>query len=133
MKSLILLGLLFSFNSYALEVCNYRDTTDFFHALKSEAIKPIKVSKNPKRFTFIEKQMIHLTVTLRDWLSGTTKDDALVIFGEKGNVRHFEIDGRHFALALYYPNGVEHGAYYELRNSSYRLIAEINDGHIICK
>lgn len=133
MKIFFLLGLLFSFNAFSFEVCDFRDTTDLFHELKKTGIKPSKVSKNIKRFTFIEKQIIHRTVTQRDWFSGANREEALSIFSEMGNVRHYTINEKEYALALYYPQGVEYGAFYELKNTTFKLVAEIIDGHIICK
>lgn len=133
MKIFFLLGLLFSFNAFSFEVCDFRDTTDLFHDLKVNNIKPTKTSKNPKRFTFIEKQMIHLTVTLRDWFGGANKEEALLIFSEKGNVRHYTVGEKSYAFVLYYPQGEEYGAFYEFKNSSFRIVAEIISGQILCK
>jgi len=132
MKIFFLLGLLFSFNAFSFEVCDFRDTTDLFHSFKVDAVKP-RVSRNPKRFTFIEKQMIHLTVTQRDWFGGANREEALSIFSEKGNIRHYRIEDKAYALALYYPQGTEYGAFFELRNSTFKIMAEIIDGQIICK
>ncbi len=141
MKFLIIFALLISAQTFAADICHFEETSDFFSALEAEGIKPYKKSKNHKRFTFIEKQMIHLTVTLQDYLRGATKEESLLLFGDyyegeigsnAGEILYFKIADKDFALVHYWPGDNEYGAYYEVKNSAFRLVADIEDSFINC-
>lgn len=143
MKFLLALSLLVTTSAFAAPFCDYQETSQFQDALQASNIKPVKKSTNPKRYTFVEKQMIHLTVTLQRWLSGSSKEEAFSIFideyeGRKGhnagNIIYYQIAGRYFALVHYYPGENEYGAFFEVvQNGSYRLLADVSDSYITCK
>jgi hypothetical protein len=136
MKFLIILALTLTTQAFAVDICQFNETWDFKQALISEGYKPTKTSKNHKRFTFIEKQMIHLTITLQDWLKGSSRDEALEMFGqdgEDGQVVYYVIGEKKYALVHYWPGDNEYGAFFELKNSTYRLVAYIGDSFIECK
>ena len=59
MKTLILTILFLSSSAFAQDICNFQETWEFEEALTAKGIKPAKKSTNHKRFTFIEKDMIH--------------------------------------------------------------------------
>ena len=143
MKYLLTLALFIATNAFAHEVCSYEETYEFFDAIEARGLKPIKTSKNHKRFTFVEKQMIHLTVTQQDYLAGSTKEESLEIFGDyyngsqgsnAGLIKYYEVDGQKLAYVHYFPGDNEYGAFFEISNNgSFKLFASVNDGGIICK
>lgn len=143
MRLIFILSLLLTTNAFAIDICSFEETFSFGKAFEAKRIRPVKTSKNHKRFTFLEKEMIHLTVTLQDWLKGASRQEALKIFADirengqpgdlAGEILYFRISGKEYAFALYYPGDNEYGAYFELKGSSYKLIAEIHDSEIICK
>lgn len=136
MKTLIILALLFSVNAFAFHPCDFEMTQDFTDVLKASGIKPHKISKTPSKFRFIEKQMIHLTVSLQDWLNGVSRKEALELFVEDrndGEIRYYQLDGREFALVHYYPGDNEYGAFLEMTGSAFSLVAEIRDSDIYCE
>ncbi len=135
MKTFLLIVLLFTTNAFAFEPCSYPDTWSFFEDLKAQSKTATIISKNPKKFRFIEKQMIHLTVTLQDWLSGSSKAEALEMFTEgssDGEIQYFDFNGRRIALVRYWPGDNEFGAFFEMKNSAFQLLAEIRDSDIVC-
>lgn len=142
MKILILTLLFLTTSALAQDICSFEETWEFEDALKAQGIKPAKKSTNHKRFTFIEKDMIHLTVTLQGWLSGVSREEALDQFNDMrdgrsgslaGEIVYYMIDGKKFALVHYWPGENEYGGFFEVKDRSYRLIAEINDSFIECR
>jgi hypothetical protein len=133
MKFLVLFAFFFAVQAYAVDICSYRETWSFIEALDAEHIGPTKVSRNHNRFTFVEKQMIHLTVTLQDWLRGSSREEALEKFQEDGEIYYYEIDSRKYAFVRYWQGDNEFGAYYEMTRTAYRLVAKIEDSFISCK
>lgn len=142
MKLLLTLALFITTNAFAVNLCSFEETWQFNEALEAQRIKPIRISKNHSRFTFAEKQMIHRTVTLQDWLKGTSKAEAMEIFaamfngqpGENaGEIVYLNVHGKEIAVVHYWPGDNEYGAYYEMKNGAFRLIAEIGDSFITCK
>lgn len=136
MKLLLTLAFLITTNAFAVDICSETSTWDFAEALKAEGIRPSKIAKNHRRFTFTEKQMIHLTVTLQDYLNGTSRDEALAIFedaSDAGEIKYYTIQGKQYALVHYWPGDNEYGAYFALTRNSFKLIASIEDGDIYCK
>lgn len=86
--------------------------------------------------------MIHLTVTLQGWLNGLSQGEAMDNFndmynGESGSnageIIYYSINGKKYALVHYWPGDNEFGGFFEIKNRSYRLIAEINDSFIECR
>lgn len=142
MKLLLTLALFITTNAFAVNLCSFEETWQFNEALEAQRIKPIRISKNHNRFTFAEKQMIHRTVTLQSWLKGSSKEEAMEIFaatfngrpGENaGEIVYLNVNGKEIAVVHYWPGDNEYGAYYEIRNGAFRLIAEIGDSFISCK
>lgn len=139
MKAFILALILVSTQAFANEkICSVSETWEIF-----ETVKAHKVSKNHGKFSFSEKQMIHLTISLQDWLKGVSKEEALETFADMydgkigsdaGEIKYFRIDGKEFALVHYWPGENEYGAIFELkRNNAFKLIAEVGDSFITCK
>ena len=129
----LILGFL-SLNASATEVCSFEETWELQEHLDSLGIKPVQVSKNHKRFKFVEKQMIHHAITLDTWASGATREDALNMFASgEGQITYFSIDSRMLAFVQYWPGDNQYGAIYEMRNSVYKVVASIQDSFIECK
>lgn len=142
MKLLFTLALFITTNAFAVNLCSFQETWEFNEALEAQRIKPIRISKNHSRFTFAEKQMIHRTITLQDWLKGTSKEEAMQIFADfyngrqgsnAGEIVYLNVNGKEIAVVHYWPGDNEYGAYYEIRNGAFRLIATIGDSFITCK
>lgn len=133
MKFLIVIALTFTTQAFAANICNFQETWEFKEALKAEEIKATKISKNHKRFTFNEKRMIHLALTLQDWLSGISREEALEMFSPEGEIEYYSIGERTYALVHYWPGDNEYGAFFEVINGCYRLVAYIGDSFIECK
>jgi hypothetical protein len=132
--SIFLVLSFFSFNALAVEVCSFQETWELQDHLESSGIKPAQISKNHKRFKFIEKQMIHHAITLDTWASGATREDALDMFERgEGQITYFSIDSRVLAFVQYWPGDNQYGAIYEMRNSVYKVVASIRDSFIECK
>lgn len=141
MKLLIALAFFITTNAFAVEICSFEETWQVDEALETLKIKPIKTSKNFKRYTFAEKEMIHLTVTLQDWQRGLSRQEALETFADfwegkpgsnGGEIVYYNINGKTIVLVHYWPGDNEYGAYYELKNGAHKLIAEIGDSFISC-
>ncbi len=135
MKILIFLALFFTVNAFAVNPCDFEMTQDFREALQASGIKPHKVSKTFSKFRFNEKQMIHLTVSLQEWLSGIGRQEALELFVEDrndGEILYYQLDGKEIALIHYYPGDNEYGAFVEMKGNAFTLLAEVRDSDIYC-
>lgn len=143
MKLIIALALVLSAQVYAADICSFPETSDFIGALKEEGIKPARTSKNHSKWTFTEKAMIHLTISLENHLKGVSREDALKQFADwydgkpgsnAGEIVYFDIAGKKFALVHYWPGDNEYGAYFQVKmDGSFKMIAEIQDSFITCK
>lgn len=140
----LFLALLFiTTNAFAINICKFEETSDFKDELEERGIRPARVSKNHKKFTSVEKQLIHRTVTLQSWLKNSTMKEALESFGDyyegqqgsnAGEIEYYNIEGKQYILVHYWPGDNEYGAYYAInKNGSFKLVAEINDSFIECK
>lgn len=135
MKTFLFLALFISSNLLAFDPCSYPSTVEFIEDLESQGIEAVKTSRNPKRFRFVEKQMIHLTVSLQEWLNGVSRIEALDLFVENssdGEIVYFQLNGKEIALVHYWPGDNEYGAFFEMNSSAFRLLAEIRDSEIVC-
>lgn len=133
MKTLIAILFIFSFNAFAVDICKFEETFEFHDALKASKIKTLRIAKDHKKYTSVEKQLIHKTVTRQDWLKGNSAEQSLEEFGD-GEIRYYNIEGRQFILVHYWPGDNEYGAYFMVnKNGSFKLVAEIGDSFISCK
>jgi hypothetical protein len=135
MKIGFILLTLISFSSQAANICDFEETSEFHAELRESKITSHKTSSNSKRFTFIEKDMIHLTMTLQESYNWFSAQDSLVEFSHGGEISYYQIDGKEYALVHYWPGDNEYGAFFELkgRSRAYRLVAEIHDSSIYCR
>ena len=143
MKYILLAVLMITTNAFAVNVCDFNETSDFRRSLESEGVAPVRVAKNHRRFTSVEKQLIHKTVTLQSWLENISAKESLDTFGDyiggrrganAGEISYYNLDGEQLILVHYWPGENEYGAFYRLnKNGSFKLLAEINDSYIFCK
>lgn len=130
MKMLFALFLIIlSVPSFAFDICSYEETSDI--ELRAE-----KVSKNSKRFTFAEKNLVHRTVSLESHLQGVGRAEAFELFTEEsseGEIKYYSIDGQELIFVHYYPGDNEFGAFYSVREKGApKLIASVSDSFITC-
>lgn len=143
MKYIIALLLSIATSAFAVDICSFEETWNFKEAIKEQGIKPLKVSKNHKQFTFVEKTLIHRTVTQQDWLRNNSVKDSLESFGDyydgrpgpnAGEIVYYNIQGKQIVLVHYWPGENEYGAFYLInKNGSVKLLATISDSFISCK
>lgn len=143
MKFILLLSLFFSSVALCQDICQFQETSDFKTALKKDKVKPVRVSKDHTKFTSVEKQLIHKTVTGQSWKRGTSAEESLIEFGDyfdgklganRGEIEYYNFEGRQYILVHYWPGDTEYGAYFLInKNGSFKRIAEINDSFITCK
>lgn len=141
MKLLFILLMLTSGNAFCMNPCSFLDTPDFFKSLEAKKIRPSYVSKNHSRFNFNEKHMIHLTITLQEWFKGISREESLTLFAEtlgksknlrRGEIIYYNFPNKKIALVHYWPDSNEYGAFYEIKNNSYRLLAQVSESFIYC-
>lgn len=136
MKTLLLLTFILSSQAFAFDPCLYSETREFTRELEALNLEPVHVSNNHKKFRFNEKQMIHLTVSLQDWLKGASRHEALNIFtidSSDGEILYYRFGDKTIALVHYWPGDNEYGAFFEMKNNAFRLLAEIRDSGIYCE
>jgi hypothetical protein len=143
MKYIICVLLLASTSGFAVDICKFEETWQFHDALEAKRIAPAKVSDDHKRFTSVEKQLIHRAVTQQSWLRNIALAESLDVFGDyyrgkpgsnAGVIKYFQIDGKQFVLVHYWPGDNEYGAYFmRNQNGSHKLVATIGDSFIDCK
>lgn len=125
--------LLFSSLAQAQNICDYREISEFSRALKQSGIKISKVSKTASRFTFREKKMVHLAVSLNSNLHGVMDKEAYqLFFSAAGKVQYLSMNGENFALVEYSTAGHNFGGFFRLHDRAYTLIAGIDHGMIDC-
>ena len=145
MKYLILL-LLITSNAFAsLNICDYQETWELQEALEAAGIKTSKLSSNHKKYTFSEKQMIHLAVSQQSYLSGITREEAISNFADigydglpssnAGEIKYYKLNGAEMAIVHYYPGDNEFGAIFSIKPGARapKMIATIDDSFITCR
>lgn len=143
MKYILLAVLMIATNAFAVNVCDFNETSDFRRSLEAQGVTPVRVAKNHRKFTSVEKQLIYKTVTLQSWLQNISAKESLETFGDyidgrrganAGEISYYNLDGEQFILVHYWPGENEYGAFYRLnKNGSFKILAEINDSYIFCK
>jgi hypothetical protein len=101
------------------------------------------VAKNHKGWSALEKDMIHLAISLDNSLRGVTKEEALRKFADlyegrqgsnAGEIVYLTISDKQYALVHYWPGENEYGAFFQLKTGrAFKLVAEITDSFIECK
>jgi hypothetical protein len=80
MKLILAFIFFVSINSFANTICDYQETGEYLHALESKGITTFKTSKNHKRFSAREKEMIHHMITRND--AGLPQKESLLEFAD---------------------------------------------------
>jgi hypothetical protein len=133
MKFALFFILIFSSLAQAQNICQYREASQFSKALNQNGIKILKVSKTASRFTFREKKMIHLAVSLNSNLHGVMDKEAYELFSATGGkVSYLSMYGENFALVEYSVAGKKFGGFFRLHDRAYTLLAGIDHGMIDC-
>lgn len=133
MKLALLFTLLFTSFAHAQNICDYREYSEFSRALKQNGIKFSKISKSASRFTFREKKMVHLAVSLNSNLHGVMDKEAYSLFSSTGGrVQYLTLNGEPMALVEYTANGYKFGGLFRLHDRAYTLVAGIDHGMIDC-
>jgi hypothetical protein len=138
MKTIALMFMLVTTQAFASEVCKFEETVNF-----TEAYKEIRRSEDLNKFTVLEKKMIHQAVGLQRWREDLTQEQALLDFMDirenetlpgslAGAIVYYSVKGKTIALVSHYPGDNEYGAFFEVKGSSFRVIAEIGDSFIEC-
>lgn len=134
MKLVLLFTLLFTSLAQAQNICDYREYSEFNRTLKQNGIKFTKISKAASRFTFREKKMVHLAVSLNSNLHGVMDKEAYSLFSSSaGKVQYLTLNGESHAIVEYSVNGYKFGGLFRLHDRAYTLIAGIDHGMIDCR
>jgi hypothetical protein len=138
MKFALLLFMAMATHAFAADICQFEETWEF-----TQGVRPVRVSNNHKKFSTVEKHLIHKTVTLQDWKKNIELKESLLDFGDyedgkpgvnAGEIRYYNFEGKQYLLVHYWPGDNEYGAYFTInKNGSFKLVAIINDGFIECK
>lgn len=133
MKFALLIALFITTNVFAADICKFEETWEWYEANKAEGIKPVRTAKNFKKFTSVEKHLVHKTVTLQDYLKDLSLGDAVTEFSE-GEIEFYNIEGQQMILVHYWPGDNEYGAFFKInKNGSFKLLATVSDSFIECK
>lgn len=133
MKFALLVTLFITTNVFAADICKFQETWEWHEALKAEGVRPVRISKNFKKFTSVEKHLIHKTVILQDYLKDLSLGEAVAEF-EEGEIEFYNFEGQQTILVHYWPGENEYGAYFKInKNGSFKLIATVSDSFIECK
>lgn len=143
MKFLMSLVFLISLNARAVDICSFEETSNFTDSLSIQNIKPVRVAKNHKKFTSIEKQLIHKMINLDEYRATRTVQESLEEFGDyyegkmgsnAGEVVYYNFEGKQVILVHYWPGDNEVGAFFSInKNGSFKLVATVSDSFISCK
>ena len=144
MKYLLLLSFFMINRAFAVDVCSFQETWQFDEAMKKEKIKPGRVVTDHKKFTSVEKKLVHKTVTLQYHTSDNTLEQSLEDFvdlmsdgsrgANAGKIIYYNIEGMQLILVHYWPGDNEYCAFYLInKNGSLKLLGRINDSFIECK
>ncbi len=144
MKSLLILIALVSIQAQAaFDVCQFEDTVAFDEAVDAKKVTLVKQTNDHKKWTAIEKKMIHETIKSPE--SKITQFEALRYFGDyyedsteegsnAGEIQYFRAGNFKFALVHYWPGDNEVGAFIELGpKNQIKILATVSDQWIECK
>ena len=117
MKFLALLVMLASASTFAAEygVCDYIDSTDFV-----DAKTVISTADRPSRFSAFEKKLVK---------------EASELVGKSlknGFISYYNVNGKMIALVSSLIDEEHYGAFFEVKASSSKLIATIENDSIVC-
>lgn len=133
MKFALLITLFVTTNVFAFDICKFQETSDMDQELESLGVKPVRIAKNSKKFTSVEKHLVHKTVTQQDYLKGLGLAEAIEEFAD-GEIEYYNFEGQQMILVHYWPGDNEYGAFYKInKNGSFKLLANVSDSFIECK
>lgn len=133
MKFALLIALFVTTNVFAADICKFEETWEWKEAVEAEGVKPVRIAKNSKKFTSVEKHLVHKTVTLQEWLKELSLGEAVTEFAD-GEIEYYNFNGQQVILVHYWPGDNEYGAFYKInKNGSFKLLANVSDSFIECK
>lgn len=133
MKFALLIALFITTNVFAYDVCQFTETWEMHESLEAQGLKAVKITKNSKKFTSVEKHLIHKTVTIQDWLKDLTLAQSVEEFAD-GQIEYYNFEGEKIILVHYWPGDNEYGAFFKInKNGSFKLLATVSDSFIECK
>lgn len=133
MKFALLIALFVTTNAFATDICKFQETWEWKEAVEAEGAKPVRIAKNSKKFTSVEKHLVHKTVTLQEWLKELSLGEAVTEFAD-GEIEYYNINGQQVILVHYWPGDNEYGAFFKInKNGSFKLLANVSDSFIECK
>ena len=133
MKFALLITLFITTNVFAFDICQFEETSDMHEALEAQGLKAVKITKNSKKFTSVEKHLIHKSVTLQDYLKDLSQLESIEEFAD-GEIEYYNFEGDKIILVHYWPGDNEYGAFFKInKNGSFKLLATVSDSFIECK
>lgn len=130
---------------YASEVCRFNTTEEIEDAVAIRQVKKIKISKNHRRFSEIEKELIWRAVSSDQAYRRIGREEALSLFADMaegrrtpganaGEIIYYQLGSKDIILVHYWPGDNEYGAYFELLpNNKFKMVATVSDSDIACK
>ena len=133
MKFAILLTLFITTNVFAFDICQFEETSNMYESLKSQGLKAVRITKNAKKFTSVERQLVRKTITQQEWLKDLTESQSVKEFAD-GEIEYYNFEGQQTILVHYWPGDTEVGAFFKInKNGSFKLLATVSDSFIECK
>lgn len=146
MKSLLILIAFFTVQAHAaFDVCKFEDTGAFDEAVDAKKVTLIKRHDDHKRWSSIEKKMIHETIKTDGYSEKINEYEALRQFGDyyeegdteegsnAGSISYYKYGKAKFALVHYWPGDNEVGAFLEIGpKGKIKILATISDGWMEC-
>jgi hypothetical protein len=141
MKILILLASLITTQAFAsFNICEFEETWQLTEAMEKLG-KKTSTSKNHKKFTSTEKDLILESLTTQG--EDLTRAQALIQFGDyfgdrtepgsnAGEIEYYTVGSQKFIIVHFWPGDNEYGAIFEVKNGKNINIANIGDSFIEC-
>lgn len=146
MKSLLILTAFLTVHAYAaFDVCQFEDTVAFDEAVEAKKLSLIYQADDHKKWTILEKKMIHATITSDDYHANVNQNEALRTFGDyyednteeganSGSIQYYKVGAYKFVLVHYWPGDNEVGAFLEVDpKGKIKILATISDQWVECK
>jgi hypothetical protein len=138
MKLFVFLFVFISVQAWAVNVCDFMETSDF-----RRSHFEIRSSADHFQFSALEQQLIHEAVNLSSYRGPVSQSEALKIFGDfsssqlpgynAGEILYFSVRGKELILVHYWPGENEYGAFFELSGTGAKIVATVSDSFIECR
>lgn len=146
MKKILLLGALFiAHQAFALDICKFEDTTELYDLIEAKKVVQLRESDDHKKFTKLEKKLIHSSIKAEGYHGDINEAQALRIFGDyydendtelgsnAGSIAYLKAGNYQFVYVRYWPGDNEVGAFFETKKTGeFKMIATVSDQWITC-